>query len=342
MAMLSLIDEIIMGFNENKITIGVFLDFSKAFDTVDHNILLNKLSKYGIRGRAQDILTDYLNNRKQYVSFNGVKSEILEVHSGVPQGSILGPLLFLLYINDISQVSEHVFPILFADDSSVFIKGNDAIEMANILNNELAKLFEWVNSNKLSLNIQKTNFMLFRPRKCKVCTIPVIRIDKSIIKQVRDMKFLGLILDENLSWEKHVTHIKKKISKGIGILAKAKKNIQVWTLLTLYCSFIYPYLIYANEIWGSCNISYLTSLHILQKRSVRIIASLSAGAHSAFANLGILNIFKIYTYKIGLFMFRITTDLGPNVLRSLFQINENVHNYNTRQSFKYHVPILKF
>ena len=139
----------------------LFLDFSKAFDTIDHSILLRKLYKYGIRGVANDLVKSYLKKRKQYVSFDKISSESLLINCGVPQGSILGPLFFILYVNDIYLVSNSFMPILFADDSSVFVQGKNINSMTTNLNNSLDLIYQWTIANRLSLNIDKTYCMLF-------------------------------------------------------------------------------------------------------------------------------------------------------------------------------------
>ena len=155
MALIMLVDKISEALDKGDLAIGVFLDFSKAFDTVDHQILLQKLELYGIKGIYNDWFKSYLENRTQYVTYNGVKSDPQIIKYGVPQGSILGPLLFLLYINDISTVSNELFSILFADDSNMFVIGKDLQEMSLKMNNALGDIYQWLCANKLSLNIQK-------------------------------------------------------------------------------------------------------------------------------------------------------------------------------------------
>jgi hypothetical protein len=156
MALITLTDKIITAIDKNDITLGTFLDFSKAFDTIDHSILLRKLYKYGIRGVANDLVKSYLKKRKQYVSFDKISSESLPINCGVPQGSILGPLFFILYVNDIYLVSNSFMPILFADDSSVFVQGKNINSMTTNLNNSLDLIYQWTIVNRLSLNIDKT------------------------------------------------------------------------------------------------------------------------------------------------------------------------------------------
>ena len=154
-ALIVLLDKITAALDKGDIVLGVFLDFSKAFDTVDHQILLNKMYKYGIRGIAFKWMESYLSNQRQFVLFKVVQSEYATVTCGVPQGSIMGPLLFLLYVNDIANVLTSLLPILFADDTNVFLTGNNIDQMIEIMNGELDNVFLWLNSNKLSLNVKK-------------------------------------------------------------------------------------------------------------------------------------------------------------------------------------------
>ena len=165
MALIVLMDHISEALDRGECVIGVFLDFSKAFDTVDHSILKMKLNKYGIKGTQLKWFEDYINDRKQYVTYNNsAKSKSQTIKCGVPQGSILGPLLFLIYINDLSTVSEACLPILFADDTNIFITGKNIDVMCQQLNDDLEKIQEWLCCNKLSFNVLKTHYMIFSPR----------------------------------------------------------------------------------------------------------------------------------------------------------------------------------
>ena len=162
---MTLMDRLITSLENDEHIIGIFVDFSKTFDTVDHVILLNKLSHYGIRGSALKWFESYLSNRKQYVTYNGISSLTKTVKCGVPQGSILGPLLFLIYINDLCSVCTHTFPILFADDTNLFSSGKEIEALEANINSELSHISAWLKVNKLSLNIKKTHYMIFRKRK---------------------------------------------------------------------------------------------------------------------------------------------------------------------------------
>ena len=206
LALTFLMDKLINSIENGDHVIGVYLDFSKAFDTVDHNILLNKLNHYGIRGAALNWFQSYLLNRKQFVTYNGSKSCTKELKCGVPQGSILGPLLFLIYINDLAGICKHTMPIFFADDSNLFVNGTDLKVMESQLNDDLYSVSTWLKVNKLSLNIDKTQFMIFSRKKYKNYNVD-LKIEGQSIDKVHHTKFLGIIIDDNLNWKNHVNYI---------------------------------------------------------------------------------------------------------------------------------------
>ena len=208
-----LVDSITSSIDQKKFTVGIFIDLSKAFDTVNHKILLEKLQHYGIRGLALDWIRNYLSDRYQFVEYNGIQSSSNEIKCGVPQGSILGPLFFLLYINDICNVSSILNFILFADDTNLFLSHNDLSFMMNTINSELLKLSEWFKANKLSINIQKSSYMIFKTRQKRYIPEFSIEINNTKIKRVNEVVFLGVVLDENLSWKPHISHTSRKISK---------------------------------------------------------------------------------------------------------------------------------
>ena len=197
MALVILLENLHNALDKGEYAIGIFLDFQKAFNTVNHGILLDKLSHYGIRGPAYDGFSSYLNERYQSVVYIGCESEDKFIQYGVPQGSILGPMVFLIHINDLPSVSNLFMPILFTDDTNLFCTGRNVDSLVNAINDEMAKVHSWVKANKLSLNIDKTNFMLFIP-KCFPRTMGNILIDGHPISEVKETKFLGVIIDNNL------------------------------------------------------------------------------------------------------------------------------------------------
>ena len=208
MALIVLVDKMLKALDEGNIVLGVFLDVSKAFDTVDHFILLKKIFKYGMGGSALKWMTDYLKERPQCVIFNRHCSS----NEKVPQGSILVPLLFLTYVNDMSNVSQLLFTLLFADDTNVFTIGKDVRQSIAIMNNELTKIVEWLNVNKLSLNVKKTHYMIFSLSRNRNINDTDTKIIGQMVARVACTNFLGVLIDEKLSWENHIKSIKMKIS----------------------------------------------------------------------------------------------------------------------------------
>ena len=253
--------------------------------------------------------------------------------------SNLGPLLFLLYINDLALVSPKLVAILFADDSSFFCTGKDLPSLIETVNSELTIIVSWLNVNKMSLNIEKTSYMIFRSRNKKLDPGNDIFINGCKIEQVQTTKFLGVIIDCNLTWKYHISYVCSKISKNIGILIKSRKVFDTNTLLTLCYSFIYPYLNYCVHLWGSTYDTYVNKIFLLQKKAMRIILGVNQRAHSEplFSSLCVLSVSNVYMYNIGLLMYKYHHVLLPNIL-DMFEQNSTIHQYYTRQSNLLHVP----
>ena len=340
-AMIYLIDKISNLLDNGEYVLGLFLDFTKAFDTVNHKILLRKLEHLGIRGTPLNWFENYLNNRSQYVDFEGVSSQTQVISCGVPQGSILGPLLFLLYINDLSHVSSILFGLLFADDSNMFLSGRNPNAMVQSMNHEIKKVWEWLRINKLTLNIKKTHFMFFRKPRSKINITENIIINGHVIDMVDVTKFLGVKIDASLSWRHHIQYIKGKIARGLGIICKAKKVFKQSTLLTLYNSFLLPYLSYCIEVWGMAYKSYLDPLIKIQKKAIRIITGSHRIAHTdpLYKDLNALTVGKLYIFYVQLFMYKFHNTLLPEVFTNFFVLNADIHGYDTRQRNFYHTAL---
>ena len=295
---------------------GIFIDLQKAFDTVNHRILLYKLEHYGVRGCALEWFRSYPSDRKQYVSVNGSNSDILSITWGVPQGSVLGPLLFLIYINDLPNASKKLTFYLFADDTNIYYECNDLPNLIKVVSKELRSVERWLDANKLSLNIDKTNYMIFHaniyyecndlPNLIKVVSkelrsverwldanklslnidktnymifhsssvkVPSdsdIKIGKKLIKIVKFVEFLGLLLDEHLSWRYHLSGPSIKLARTCGMFFKIRNLLPLDVLICLYNALFLSFLQYGLVVWGQTYASYTDPIFNLQKKAVRV------------------------------------------------------------------------
>ena len=279
---------------------------------------------------------NYLDNRKQYISIeNGENTKYETITCGVPQGSILGPLLFLLYVNDISNCSEILDFILFADDTNIFYSHNNIKTLFENVNEELQKLHNWILANKLSLNLQKTKYSIFHKQgKCEDLPLkfPNLIIDNIEIKRETTMKFLGVLLDEHLTWKAHISMIEKNISKNTGILYKARPLIDKKNLRNLYFAYIQSHINYACSWWASTTLTNLKPIFTKQKHALRIInyKARSSDTRELFKESNILNVFQLNIYQILIFMFKVKNDKIPITFKQYF--SEVHHKYKTRQS----------
>ena len=206
----------------------------------------------------------YLHDRKQFVSVQNENSSTKIVHCGVPQGSLLGPLLFIIYINDFHKSSDRLSFIHFADDSSIFFSHRNPNYLLDTMNIELEHISDWIKANKLSLNLQKTNFMLFSN---SINTLPgQVILENTVIEKVAQTKFLGVIVDENLSWKPHTDNVCKIISRNIGIINILKSFLPNHILLTLYSTLILPFLNYGILAWGNSMKTQLEKILLLKRR----------------------------------------------------------------------------
>lgn len=332
MALIDMEDKISYALDNNEYAVGIFIDVAKAFDSVNHDILIKKMNNFGIRGISNKWFRSYLESRTQTVCCNGAYSQPGIISSGVPQGSNLGPLLFLLYINDLAQISTSLYFVLFADDTSIFQSGTSWTTLVECINAELNKVNDWFVANKLTLNINKTNYIVFKSYRKIKPAIGDLSINSEPITKVDSVKFLGVFIDRHLSWRDHINYISLKIAKNIGIISRVAKILPKNIRLSLYNSLILPYLSYANLIWASNYVSPLQRLVILQKRAVRMIVGASRTEHSQpiFKDLNLLNLKQINTLQIALLLYSYSHNLLPASFEGYFTLNSKIHEHYTR------------
>ena len=317
----SLINNVTKCLENQETGICIFLDFAKAFDTVNHDILLKKLEYYGIRGIAQNWFKSYLSNRMQGTDIGGIQSSLNYIKCGVPQGSVLGPLLFLLYINDIVNSSKLFQFTLFADDTSLFYSQKNTTNMSQIVNIELEKISHWLGANKLSLNVKKSQLLVFTLSK----KIPDINltINGEALKEVQVAKYLGILIDNKLNWGAQIQAVNLKLSKGIGLLAKIRHYVPKNTLRSLYFTFINPHIDYNILNWGMASLNNLNSISNKIKKAVRIMAFKNSDDPTIplFKELKILPLESFIDLRFGKFIWKLNNHELPDSLISHFRGN---------------------
>ena len=263
-----------------------------------------------------------------------------ETLCGVPQGSILGPLLFLIYINDIYNSSEKLKFYLFADDTNLIYADKNLKSLEIVVNTELSKIHNWLIANKLSLNIDKSNYIIFHPyqkRPDYVVDLKIYDIHSKMyvsLERKNNIKYLGILINCNLSWKYHIGYIASKVSRLIGIIAKLRFFVPVNTLINIYKSLILPHLTYGIVLWGQAAKCHIDKILKLQKRAIRLIYSAHYRSHGIplFQSASILPINLLYIKSISILMYDISkTNVPPNI-SAMFTSLEKIHKYNTRSS----------
>ena len=341
LALLDVIDSCYKNLDVNNIVVGIFCDLQKAFDTVNHSILLSKLYSYGIRGMMFNWLKDYLHNRKQFTVVNNVSSTIDYVTCGVPQGSVLGPLLFLVYMNDIHNAVPDNDLKLFADDTNLFLFGPDLKSIECQANISLQNLDMWFKANKLSLNVDKTFYTIFNKTiKYNNATLNLV-INGQVINKVNSCKYLGVYLDSGFKWNEHVDYVYKKIIRFVGIFYKIKTLIPKDSLSKLYYAFVYPYISYGIEVYANACNEVLDKLIKANNKILRIILNKKYDTPSVelYKEFNVLSIPMLHEMKLLqlLYKFYHCKSMLPEVFQNYFMTNNVVHYHNTRSKFNLHI-----
>ena len=304
----------------------------KAFDTVDHHILLQKLEHYGIRGVANEWFSSYLKNRAQFVSIDNVSSTIKELLTRVPQGSVLGPLLFLLYINDLHNSVRYAKTYHFVDDTSVILSSTSREILSKRINEDLFNFSNLLKANKLSLNVKKTELVIFRSRKLKIDNSFKFKLDGKRLVPTKSVKYLGVLLDEHLHWNEQISQVKMKLNRAIGILSKLRYNANLSVLKIIYYSLLFSsHLLYGSQLWGQKTLKTQTTFQALQIRSPKKITFKKRRdfATCIYKDLKILKFRDHITQQNCLFVFSL--EQNPQLLSSFKIVHcGHIRNYSTR------------
>ncbi len=337
-ALLNAHNTLLNSLSKKQISLLLLIDFSKAFDMVDHDILLSKLSHYGIRGVALDWIKSYLSDREQFVSVNGKDSVKRHMKFGVPQGSILGPLLFVIYINDLPGINKLAKFILYADDANIIITGESILEIEDKLEELTRALTLWVNSNGLLLNLKKTHYMLFSSQRTDHDLN--LAINNVPIQRVCEARFLGVIIDEKLTWTNHIKALKSKMSRYVGIMYRIKSSIPLEVRIQIYHSFVQSHLNFCSLVWGFSAKSNIETLFTKQKKGMRAVMPgyvnyyykdgiLPTGTKSKFNEFEILTVHNIVVRNAQIFMQKVFT--SPRLLPP--SVRETISHLAPRRSY---------
>lgn len=279
LALIEIVDKCYKLIDDKNWVVGIFVDFEKAFDTVNHDILLSKCFHYGIRGPMFSWLESYLSRRSQFTVVNGTSSSVGHLTHGIPQGSILGPLLYLIYVNDIGNISAELNPRLFADDTNIFLESRCLDLLKAKANEALQNFSNWCLVNKLKINVKKTSFCLFKRKQIADPDDFKLYLQGQEIQRQPSTKYLGVHIDEDLSWESHINFISEKLMKLCGIFYKIRNFLPMETINTLYYALVNSKIIYGIEVYANTFQTYLDKLIKLNNRILRIMYNKKLRTH---------------------------------------------------------------
>ena len=324
---------------KGNITVAVFIDETRAFETLDRKLLVQRMEELGVRSTEKLWFESYLENRHQRVKFNNSVSERMEVKLGVPQGSVLAPLLFLMYTNDIECILRHSKVKLFADDTLLYISGKSLEEIIPKLNEDLENLYRWLNNRKLKANGSKTKYMIIRTRQRSINENVILKLGESILEQVTEIKYLGIVIDKFLTFRSNGEMICKKVAKKISFLARIAKKIPKFCRITIYNAIVLPYFSYCSSILFLSDTAIMNKFQILQNRAMRIILRCDryTPIRDMLSNLNWMSIKQRIVFSTLVFIFKIKNGLMPNYLSQNIQIVRDVTSRSLRSGDNFRV-----
>ena len=325
-------DYILQNMNQGLVTGALFLDLKKAFDTVNYDILLKKLHNYGVTGNTLNWFKSYLSGRMQAVNVNSTLSDFKHVNIGIPQGSILGPLLFIIYVNSLPDCI-NCKCIMYADDTALLFKSADSTSLQSHMNDCMLKIAHWFEINKLTLNIKKTKYMIFGTNNALRNFDDIsLNYGNDIIERVYKFKYLGVIFDPILAWNEHIDYISSIISKRIGIIRRVKFYLPPATLNLLANALVFPHFDYCSPVWTNCISEFSNSLQVLQNKLARVL--LSADIRTPISDM--MNtlcwdkLHERWNKQLLVIVFKCLHHNAPSYLSSQFIFTSSIHSKCTR------------
>ena len=332
-ALIHLTDKIRHEIDKDNYACGIFVDFQKTFDTVDHHILLKKLEYYGVKGIPNKWFAWYLRNRKQFVSINGYISHLADFQFVVPQGSILGPLLFLIYINDLHVAIKYSEAHHFVDDTNLLNFNSCVKSINNQVNYDLKNLSNWLKANKISLNVGKTELVLFTSSKKQLDCDLKIKLNGKRLYETDLVKYLGIQVDKILTSNQQINLVALKLNKANAMLLKLRHVLDIKTLRSVYYAIFESHLCYALLVWAQYTNS-VKRLHLLQMKSLRIMFFQSRNFHTGplFKVCKILKSFDKTALENCIFISKSLKVLLPSIFNNWFKFSFQSHSDDTRWS----------
>ena len=326
--------------NDNGMsTVAIFLDLKRAFETIDRRRLLEKLQYlYGVEGNVLMWIEDYLTGRTQRTKFGNSVSEVLKSDIGVPQGSVLGPFLFLVYINDIEFCVEECSLNLYADDTVIFYSGRDLSEMFNTINREINTITKWLNINMLKLNVNKSKAMFIGSKQLKNVNINDsaygITVNNIDVEFVSSFKYLGIIIDNKLDFKEHVDYLEKKVRKKIGYLSRISKHLSLYTRLIIYQTIVLPHFTFCTTILYQSYLREINRLQMLQNKGMRCILKCAwyTPIDVMLKILCWLNMTQLINMYAMVFIFKAQNGLLPEMFSNKLVKVKDIHSVGTRSA----------
>ena len=332
--LLDVSDHILNNIDQGRVTASIFLDLKKAFDTVNHDLLISKLKSYGINGNALKWFHSYLSNRSQAVNINSTLSNFKKINIGVPQGSILGPLLFILFVNSLPEtVNSNCKCVMYADDTTLLLSSSDPTVLQNEININLNNIATWFQANNLTLNIKKTKLMLFGTNQALHNFKNVsLEYGDETIERVDKYKYLGITFDPNLSWNEHVNYISSNICKRIGVIRRVKNYLPCNTVNMLAKALVFPHFDYCSSVWSNCSAYLSNDLQILQNRLARnlLAADIRTPIDKMMKDLGWVKLDTRWDHQILTLTFKCLNHIAPEYISSNFVFTHTIHSQCTR------------